>query len=327
MRSLNDALNGVWQRRGVLAYLLWPISILYRAAMGLRRLAYESGFVTIQQFNVPIVIVGNITVGGTGKTPIVAAIAHYLANQGWKPGIVSRGYGGHSEQWPQDVQITTSPDVVGDEPVLLAHKTKCPVVVGPDRPAAVARVLGNHDCDVVLADDGLQHLALDRDVEVAVVDGERGFGNGFCLPAGPLREPRSRLRSVDFVIYNNGDEGNMGCKLEGETAVNLVNAQDKKPLHEFRGLHIHAVAGIGNPKRFFSHLRAFGLNIAEHSFPDHYPFKQSDLVFTKDDIVLMTEKDGVKCAPFAHHNMWYVPIEAKLDESFYKQLIKLLEAK
>ena len=325
MRSLNDALNGIWQQRGLLAYLLWPVSILYRTAMGLRRLAYETGLMTIQQFDVPIVIVGNITVGGTGKTPIVAAIARYLNDRGWKPGIVSRGYGGHSEQWPQEVQVTSSPDTVGDEAVLLARQTGCPVVVGPDRPAAVTRILDNHGCDVVLADDGLQHLALDRDIEIAVVDEDRKFGNGFCLPAGPLREPKSRLRSVDFVIHNNSVEGNMRCELQGEMAVNLIDSQNKKPLNEFRGLHVHAVAGIGNPKRFFSHLRKFDLNITEHAFPDHHPYTQPDLAFECDDVVLMTEKDGVKCTQFAHHNMWYVPVEAKLDESFYNQLVKLLE--
>lgn len=326
MRSLNDALNKVWQQRGVLAYLLWPISILYRAAMGLRKLAYESGLMTVRQFNVPIVIVGNITVGGTGKTPVVVAVAHYLSERGWKPGIVSRGYGGHAKQWPQEVQMTSSPDAVGDEAVLLARKTGCPVVVGPNRPAAVARILGSHGCDVVLSDDGLQHLALDRDVEIAVVDGDRKLGNGFCLPAGPLREPESRLRSVDFVIHNNSEGENVRCELKGETAVNLVDTEDSKPLNEFRGMHIHAVAGIGNPKRFFSHLRTFGLDITEHAFPDHHPFTQSDLDFARDDIVLMTEKDGVKCIPFAHQNMWYVPVKAKLDESFYNQLVKLLEA-
>ena len=162
MRSLNDALIGMWQQKGLLACLLWPVSILYRTAMSLRRLAYESGLATVQHFRVPIVIVGNITVGGTGKTPIVAAIAHHLTNRGWKPGIVSRGYGGHPEQWPQEVQAKSSPNAVGDEAVLLARQTGCPVVVDPDRPAAVSSILDNHDCDVVLADDGLQHLSLDR---------------------------------------------------------------------------------------------------------------------------------------------------------------------
>ena len=326
MRSLNDALIGVWQQRGLLACLLWPVSILYCAAMTLRRLAYESGLMTIQQFDVPIVIVGNITVGGTGKTPIVAAIARYLTDRGWKPGIVSRGYGGHSEQWPQEVQAKSSPNAVGDEAVLLARQTGCPVVVDPDRPAAVSSILDNHDCDVVLADDGLQHLALDRDIEIAVVDGDRNFGNGFCLPAGPLREPVSRLRSVDFVIHNNSDKGNFHCELQGELAVNLVDSRAIKPLNEFRGLRIHAVAGIGNPKRFFSHLKSFSLDIVEHTFPDKHPYSHSDLAFEQEDIVLMTEKDGVKCASFAHRNMWYVPVEAKLDESFYNQLVKLLEA-
>ncbi|MDJ0958248.1 MAG: tetraacyldisaccharide 4'-kinase [Arenicellales bacterium] len=325
MRSFNDALDGVWQQRGFLAYLLWPISILYRTGMGLRRLAYESGLMTIRQFGVPIVIVGNISVGGTGKTPIVVAIARYLSDRGWKPGIVSRGYGGKSKQWPQEVRMTSSPDAVGDEAVLLARQTGCPVVVDPDRPAAVAKILDIHECDVILADDGLQHLALDRDVEIAVVDGNRKFGNGFCLPAGPLREPRSRLRSVDFVIHNNSDEGDVRCELRGETAVSLIDSQNSKPLTEFRGLHVHAVAGIGNPNRFFSHLRKFGLDITEHAFPDHHPFKQSDLAFERDEVVLMTEKDGVKCTPFARHKMWYVPVEAKLDKSFYNQLVKLLE--
>lgn len=319
------ALVETWRRRGAVSYLLWPLAMLYRAVVAARRTAYRLGWLPVHRFEVPVVVVGNLTVGGSGKTPVVAAIAGFLRLRGYKPGIVSRGYGGRARQWPQAVAPDSAPDLVGDEPVLLARRTGCPVVVGPNRSEAVRRLLEDNDCDVVVSDDGLQHLALHRDVEIVVVDGERGFGNGLCLPAGPLREPESRLRSVDLVVYNGDGAAGARCRLVGDTAVNLRDPSETKPLHEFRGRAVHAVAGIGNPSRFFTYLRDAGLQPNEHRFPDHHAYTASDLAMRDGAPILMTEKDAVKCTAFATEAMWYVPVEAQLDDRFYEQLTDLLK--
>ncbi len=325
MRSLSGALKLVWQQRTFVAYLLWPISMLYRVGFTLRRWCYQYGLFSVQRFHVPVIVVGNITVGGSGKTPIVCAIVRQLEHRGWRPGIVSRGYRGNAQSWPQVVTPHSSAQVVGDEPVLLARRTQRPVVVGPDRPAAVRLLLDSHSCDVVVADDGLQHLALYRDIEIAVVDGERRFGNGFCLPAGPLREPSSRLDSVDFVIVNSGNNNAFSCRLTGPNAVNLIDPTMVRALRDFRERKVHAVAGIGNPNRFFKHLRSMHLDLVEHAFGDHHSFQRSDFNFSSGSTILMTEKDAVKCTAFAEKDMWYVPVTAELDEKFYNQLIERLQ--
>lgn len=324
MRSLRGALSKVWQHRNFTAYLLWPISLLYRAGMALRRLAYQSGLFSVHHFHVPVIVVGNITVGGTGKTPIVSAIVRQLQRQGWRPGIVSRGYGGNAQSWPQEVVPESSPQLVGDEPVLLARQTQLPVVVGPDRQAVVRHLLEHHNCDVVVADDGLQHLALHRDIEIAVVDGDRQFGNGFCLPAGPLREPRSRLDSVHFVIVNQGGNSEFNYELAGSEAISLADPGTGRPLSDFQGQRVHAIAGIGNPNRFFNYLKNMDLDVVEHAFDDHHAFQRSDFGFTSSVPILMTEKDAVKCSAFAEKNMWYVPVEAQLNKNFYNQLVERL---
>lgn len=324
MPSLHDALTGVWRKRGIVSLALWPLSLVYRSAMALRTFAYHSGLFKMHRFNVPVVVVGNISVGGAGKTPVVAAIACTLREWGWSPGIVSRGYGSRAEHSPQAVTAASSPERVGDEPVLLARRTRCPVLVGPDRPAAVRQLLAENDCNIVISDDGLQHLALWRDIEVAVVDSEAGFGNGFCLPAGPLREPVARLEGVDFVISNGKPGRGFQCTLEGDSATNLVNTEARKPLANFNHHTVHAVAGIGRPVRFFDHLRRAGIRPVEHPFPDHYRFCATDLAFAGNEDILMTEKDAVKCESFARDNMWYVPVDAILDPAFYNELVERL---
>jgi tetraacyldisaccharide 4'-kinase len=323
---LNDALNGMWRTRNVGSILLWPLSWVYRSAMAVRAGAYRSGWFSTHRFDVSVIVVGNISVGGTGKTPIVAAIANHLREHGWSPGIVSRGYGGKAKNWPQAVTPTSSPNLVGDEPVLLARRTHCPVVVAPDRPEAVRRLLAENNCDVVISDDGLQHLALHRDVEIAVVDTEFRLGNGFCLPAGPLREPASRLDELDYVICDGKDDPGYHYTLEGDTAVNLADTELRRPLVDFSNATVHAVAGIGRPSRFFEFLRRSGLEVVEHPFPDHHRFSATDLAFTGDDVVLMTQKDAVKCESVATGNMWYVPVDAMLDTVFYNELIERLNS-
>lgn len=324
MRFLSQTLNQIWRKRGLAAYALWPLSLIYQVAMACRRFLYQSGWFKVHRFDVPVIVVGNISVGGTGKTPAVISIANFLRREGWKPGIVSRGYGGASETAPRAVSAESDPNQVGDEPVLIARRTGCPVMVAPDRTAAVRKLLDEYKCDVVVADDGLQHLALHRDIEIAMVDGKARFGNGFCLPAGPLREPVSRLNSVDFVISNGGGGAGYRCVIEGDVAVKLAHQDVHLPLSEFPDGQVHAVAAIGNPGRFFGHLSQFGLEVVEHPFPDHHKFVPADLGFANHDSILMTEKDAVKCDEFAGDNMWYVPVEASLEPPFYTELSKRL---
>lgn len=325
MPLLNEAFNGIWRKRGVASNLLWPLSLVYRSVMAIRTHAYRSGWLHAHRFDVPVIVVGNISVGGTGKTPIVAAIANHLRHRGRLPGIVSRGYGGKAKNWPQVVTPASSPHLVGDEPVLLARRTHCPVVVAPDRPAAVRRLLVEYNCDVVICDDGLQHLALSRDIEIAAMDSELKLGNGFCLPAGPLREPASRLEQVDYVICDGKDGPGYHYTLEGDTAVSVADAEVRRPLVDFCNTMVHAVAGIGRPSRFFEFLRRSGLEVVEHPFPDHHRFTATDLAFAGDDVVLITEKDAVKCESVATENMWYVPVAAKLDAAFYNELTERLD--
>jgi tetraacyldisaccharide 4'-kinase len=313
-----------WYRRGALAWLLWPASLAFGLVAALRRLAYRLRLARVHRAGVPVIVVGNLTVGGSGKTPLVLWIAEFLKAGGWRPGIVSRGYGGAVRE-PRAVTIASEPAEVGDEPVLLARRSGCPVWVAPDRAAAsLALRLQHPECDVIVLDDGLQHYALARDIEIAVVDA-RGFGNGFLLPAGPLREPRWRLRSVDAVVAHGvaGVEG-YAMRLEGSDLVRLTDARELRPAKSFAGQKVHAVAGIGDPNRFFLHLAKLGPKVAPHPFPDHHPFAAADLEFGDDAPVVMTEKDAVKCKRFAKTQHWVLPVRAALDPAFGDWLLKKL---
>ena len=303
-----SAIDRHWYHASVVSYLLWPFSWMYRLAVYLRRLRYRLCKSSVTHFPIPVIIVGNITVGGVGKTPFVAWLVNDLRAQGKKPGLVSRGYGGKAAQWPQAVTENTNPMEVGDEPVMLVQQTGCPMYVGPDRVAAVKALLAEHDCDVVISDDGLQHYALGRCFEIAIMDGERRLGNGFCLPAGPLREPASRLKSVDLVIVN-------GDALEHESSMQLVPGKIMPLLdNNTRALPtqqtVHAVAAIGHPQRFFATLNKMGFDVIPHAFPDHHFYTQSDITFDDDLPVIMTAKDAVKCQKIADSCHWYLPVIA-----------------
>ena len=312
------SLNGV-------AILLWPLSLLFGLATRVRRWCYQHGLRHSTAVAAPLIVVGNITVGGAGKTPLVARLVDLLREAGYQPGVISRGYGGQSKQWPQPVMADSDPRQVGDEPVLLARRCHCPVVVGPDRVAAAQTLLDTYRCNVILSDDGLQHYRLRRDLEIAVVDGFRRLGNGACLPAGPLREPPSRLREVNFVVGNGvARGGEYLMSLRGDTAINLADPCVSAALSGFRHGTVHAVAGIGDPGRFFDHLRRIRLRLLEHPFPDHHAFRPEDLRFLQDLPVLMTEKDAVKCRAFAPEGCWYVPVTAQLDPAFEEDLLKRL---
>ena len=289
---------------------------MFRLVAALRRMAYHSGLLASERVAAPVVVIGNITVGGAGKTPLVIWAANHLRLLGFRPGIVSRGYGGKAAQWPQLVRRETDPAMVGDEAVLIARRSGCPVAVGPDRAAAARTLLSKRDCDLILSDDGLQHYALERDMEIAVVDAGRGFGNGLLLPAGPLREGPWRLDQVDMVVVNGGGEGGAyAMRTRADHAVNLVSGESR-PLKDFTQSEVHAVAGIGHPERFFSLLETSGLHLERHPFADHHGFREGELAFGDELPVLMTEKDAVKCERFARPGWWYVPLDLVPDAAF-----------
>lgn len=321
-------LDHYWYTRSPWLVLLTPVSLVYRLAVWLRRLAYRSGLARSHRLAVPVIVVGNITVGGTGKTPLVAWLAGYLQAKGYRPGIISRGYGGKARRWPQQVRPDSDPDIVGDEAVLLAGITRCPMAVAPRRVAAARALIEHSDCNVIISDDGLQHYALQRDLEIAVIDGIRRFGTGFSLPAGPLREPVKRLQEVDLVVVNglgSGTEHPMRMRLGA--AHNLKDSTLTRELSGFRGQAVHAVAGIGNPERFFQALQQAGMQLVYHAFPDHHRFTPADIGFGDGKPVIMTAKDAVKCRRFASENDWYVPVEVELSAEFCAQLDALLEAR
>jgi tetraacyldisaccharide 4'-kinase len=313
-----------WARRGAVAWLLWPVSLAYGAVAWFRRIFYKLRILGSTHPGIPVIVVGNLVAGGSGKTPLVLRVVEILAEHRWKPGIVSRGYGGSARQ-PREAGIASDPAEVGDEPMLLARRSGCPVWVAPDRVAACRALREQHpECDVIVSDDGLQHYALRRDVEICIVDA-RGLGNGFLQPAGPLREPRSRLRSVDLVVAH-GAAGVPGhaMALEGERLVRFTDARDVRTAKSFAGQRVHAVAGIGDPKRFFLQLARFGIRVVPHPFPDHHRFGARDFDFGDGDPVVMTEKDAVKCKPFAQANFWVFPVSASLDPAFERRLLERL---
>jgi tetraacyldisaccharide 4'-kinase len=316
-----------WSRRGALAWLLWPVSLAFGATAMVRRLLYRLRLLRSEGVDVPVIVVGNLTAGGSGKTPLVLWIAEFLKAAGWKPGIVSRGYGGTVSE-PREASIASDPAEVGDEPMLLARRSGCPVWVAPERIAACRALRAQHpECNVIVLDDGLQHYALARDLEIAVVDA-RGFGNGFLLPAGPLREPRSRLRTVDAVVAHGTDEvKGYGMRLEGGDLVRLGDAREVLPAKALAGQKVHAVAGIGDPNRFFLHLAKLGPKVVPHPFPDHHAFGAADLEFGDQAPIVMTEKDAVKCKRFAKPQHWVLPVRAALDPSFGDWLLKSLSQK
>ena len=316
-------INRIWYGRSRLAWLLLPLSALYCIAVLVRRWMYGVGIKTVHRVGIPVIVVGNITAGGTGKTPLMIWLAQFLKTYGYRPGLIARGYGGGAATWPQTVTPDSDPALVGDEPVLLARATGCPMVVAPDRVAAARTLLEAHDCNVILSDDGLQHYALGRDIEIAVIDGARRFGNAHCLPAGPLREPPSRLRAVDLIVANGSPAaGEFSMHVRTDEAINLLTGE-RRPLPEFRGQPVHAVAGIGHPARFFRTLQTAGLDIRAHAFPDHHAYRPQDLSFA-DGPVLMTAKDAVKCRRFARPDFWSVELAVDIDQAFSARLLALL---
>ena len=309
----------MWQRRGLLSWLLLPFSLLFMGLVAMRRALYRAGFLRRQRLPVPVVVVGNISVGGTGKTPLVIHLALALRLRGRHPGIVSRGYRG-AATGVTEATPGSDPGAVGDEPVLLARHAGCPVFVGRDRAAAARALLAGHpECDVILADDGLQHYRLVRDVEIVMFD-QRGLMNGWCLPAGPLREPLSRLTQVDAVVLNETTVSPAPTlarpvflmHLRGERFHRLDDPLAQCTAAELTGRKLHAVAGIGAPQRFFDQLTGLGLSFAEHAFADHHHFLAEHLAFA-GDAILATEKDAVKLARLSLTlPVWVLPVTAEV---------------
>ncbi|HZV99715.1 MAG TPA: tetraacyldisaccharide 4'-kinase [Methylophilaceae bacterium] len=322
----SQALQNQWYRLAPWHILLIPLSWLFWLLSGLRRLFYKAGLFKSYQLPVPLIVVGNISVGGTGKTPFVIWLAQKLQQSGYRPGIVTRGYGG-SATGGMPVHDDSDPSLVGDEPVLLARQSKCPVWMGRDRVTAAQGLLKMYpECNVVISDDGLQHYRLKRDIEIAVVDSSRGFGNGWLLPAGPLREKTSRLTKVDAIVCNGDTTATKAypMKLQAVLFNNLLDPDKTAMARDFAGQRLYAVAGIGNPQRFFQQLEGMGLQFERQAFPDHHAFTAADLQIDNADAILMTEKDAVKCSAFAKPNWWYLPVSAVIDEALLERILNKL---
>ena len=335
MRSLSQrAFNAFWDQKGPLNYALLPLSWLFRGAAFIRRAYYRANR---SEFPVPIVIIGHISVGGVGKTPLVAHLAQALRLQNLNVGIILRGYKGTYATAIKEVDADSDPREVGDEAKLLFLKTQCPVMVAKKRTLAARELLKKYpNTNVILSDDGLQHYALARQVEIAVVDAKRQFGNGFCLPAGPLRESVKRLSTCDFVVWNVSDpsitpQDKYPWVMRNQLSADAVSLADYSngtenrrtvPIEYFQGKTVHAVAGIGNPAKFFDALRAKGLNPIPHAFADHYAFCKQDFSWQKGDPILMTEKDAVKCQKLGLSNAWIIPLEISLAGGFTGALLR-----
>ena len=321
------SLQHVWARTGAFTVLLLPLAMLFAAVSGLRRQAYRRGWLRVESVDVPVIVVGNITAGGSGKTPLVIWLVNWLRSQGYRPGVVSRGYGGRARGC-LDVQIDRPPALVGDEPALIRLKTAGPVVVGRDRVAAARTLLERHpSVDVIVSDDGLQHYRLHRDIELAVIDAATGLGNGWPLPAGPLREPPNRLRSVDAVVqvvrgaaqprtYDSAPAWR--ADYTAGQAWRLRAPQERMALHDLPPHDWLAVTGIGRPQGFFAMLEAQGIRHRPFAFADHHVFRPTDL--PADGAVLMTEKDAVKCREFAGSDWWAVELDVAPEDGFIRWL-------
>lgn len=322
-----EQLQQYWYRISPLHLILYPISLLFRALVAIRRTLYLTGLIKSVKLNVPVVIIGNINVGGTGKTPLTLSLAQQLLSAGWHPAIISRGYRKSSDSTlvtARAVLLNDSANEVGDEPLLMRQRDLCPVWIGQDRPSVAQALLNAYpECDIILSDDGLQHYRLQRDIELIVVDGVRRFGNELLLPAGPLREPLSRLDTVDAIVVNGGiaKEGEFSMHLEGSHFYNLLNPQQTITAAALSGQNIHACAGIGHPQRFFQHLKELGLACTSHPFPDHHQYSRNDLIFDAADAVLLTEKDAVKCAPFATEKFWVLRVDAHVSPALTQLII------
>lgn len=342
MSQLSEAVTRAWYQNEKWIWLLLPLTILFWLVSTLRRIAYQRGWKASVKVTAPVVIVGNISVGGTGKSPLTAYLVSELTKKGYRPGVVSRGYGGQSDHYPLIVNQDSSATTVGDEPLMLFQMTQCPVAVDPVRSRAAQMLCEKYHCDVVICDDGLQHYALARDIEICVVDGKRLFGNGLLLPSGPLRESTQRLRHLDYIVVNSGDHATneleqsglrnhpavFDMSLKPQSLINVFNGSTWG-IAELKGKAVHGVAGIGNPERFFKALEGLGADVSCHGFPDHHQFSRHDFTFDDGLPVVMTHKDAVKCSALygkmTPDNFWYMPVSADINDEFIERLCQQLD--
>ena len=323
---IENYLQRIWSRRGLIAYAFWPLSVIYSAAVELRRIAYSSGLLPVERFTVPIIVVGNLTVGGTGKTPLTIWLVEFLRAKGLRPAVVSRGYGRRGKG-PMVVTPERTADEVGDEPLLIYRRTGVPVAVGSQRADAIKMLMLDYECDVFISDDGLQHLAIESNLKIALIDGDERFGNGFLLPAGPLREHVKRINYVDLILVRDGKKENeMNMQHEISKAVNINNRQNVQPLKSFSNEHVTTIAGIRHPQRFFDLLAEKGIQSKNIAYPDHYGYTTRDFANLQEPgtTILMTEKDAVKCESFAASSWWCVVVDVKPDEQFIEELTSKL---
>ncbi len=344
-----QSISAAWYQGRWWWYLLFPLTMplswLFVLVAKRRRYSHQSN---TEDLPVPVLVVGNIAVGGTGKTPVIIGLANYLRDKNLRPGIISRGYGAKAPYYPFPVDAASSPEQVGDEPLLITNATGCPVVVGPDRYAAAQYLLANNNCDIILSDDGMQHYALPRQFELCVMDAQRGLGNGYCLPAGPLREPPERLQEVDLILANGNlteaAQSQLNRYTEGATEVAAMRLKptrwiniktgDEFEVTQTQGQNdeqknlslpwgdeaVFAVSGIGNPQRFFDSLVELGVDAQTKPFDDHHKFVEEDFFEASNKPVVMTSKDAVKCQNFAQNNWWSLAIEAEFDHTFYESI-------
>lgn len=332
--AMSDRLLKAWYEGHPALTLLRPLECLYRRVVQRKRARFLAGEGEIYQAPVPVVVVGNITVGGTGKTPLILWLIEHCRRSGLRVGVVSRGYGAKPPQLPWRVEASHRPEVAGDEPLLIVQRCGVPLMIDPDRSRAVRALLASEPLDLILSDDGLQHYRLARDLELVLIDAARGLGNRRCLPAGPLREPVERLQSVDAVLYNGADadrEGGFAFRLLPTALINL-NTGERQPADHFPvGQQVHAVAGIGNPQRFFNTLETLHWRPIPHAFADHAQYSAEVLNFTSSLPLVMTEKDAVKCRAFAQPDWWYLAVDAVPSPAFVAwfdtQLMRLLPAR
>ena len=314
-----DRLLAAWYAGHPALALLRPLEALYRRVVTRKRARFLSGENASYRAPVPVIVVGNITVGGTGKTPMILWLIEHCRQQGLKVGVVSRGYGAKPPQLPWRVRADQPAEQAGDEPLLIVQRTGVPLMIDPDRARAVQALLVSEALDLILCDDGMQHYRLARDLELVLIDAARGLGNGRCLPAGPLREPAERLQGADAVLFNGASTDRadgFGFCLQPSALVNLSSGE-RRPLDHFPvGQHLHAVAGIGNPQRFFNTLQGLNWQPLPHPFADHAQFSARSLAFSPPLPLVMTEKDAVKCRPFAADDWWYLAVEAQPTPAF-----------
>ena len=322
---LETLIEKVWYSKNIFSLLLSPLSLIYISIIYLRYTLYQLGLISITKINVPTIVIGNIVAGGTGKTPLVIWLAKHFKDKGFLPGIVSRGYGGTYLSNIELVKPTSNPLLVGDEPVIIARNTNCPVVVAKKRAKGAKELVEKYNCNIILSDDGMQHYSLARDIEIAVIDGQRRFGNNYCFPAGPLREPKSRIFKADLIVSKyNARTCEHKMDYTYHQLVSLNELSKTIPISDLHGMTVHAIAGINNPDHFFSYIRSHKLELIIHKLPDHYSYTEDDVKFDDNFPVVMTEKDAVKCLNYSSDKHWYIPISAELSKSFVCDLDKLM---